>query len=70
MEKGDDAAPSDRLRAANDNGPVPEPPDMDVDAALTRIAQAIGRHIARQHIRARKAANDNERDGTSPPAGP
>ena len=60
MEKGDDAARPGRLHAANDNGPVSEPPDVDVDAALTRIAQAIGRHIARQHVRARRAANDNE----------
>jgi hypothetical protein len=27
---------------------------------LTRIAEAIGRHIAREHINARKAANDND----------
>lgn len=70
MEKGDDAAPPDRLTAANDNGPVTEPPGVDVDAALTRIAQAIGRHIARQHIRARKAANDNEPDKALPPTEP
>ncbi len=60
MEKGDDAAPPDRLRPANDNEPVQQPPDIDVEAALTRIAEAIGRHIAREHIRARRAANDNE----------
>jgi hypothetical protein len=60
MEKGDDAAPPDRLRAANDNEPDIRPPTLDVEAALTRIAEAIGRHIAREHIRARKAANDNE----------
>jgi hypothetical protein len=43
---------------------------VDVDAALTRIAEAIGRHIARQHIRERKAANDNEPGQALPPAGP
>ncbi|MBB4148067.1 hypothetical protein N5J77_21075 [Sphingobium yanoikuyae] len=60
MEKGDDAAPPDRLRPANDNEPAQQPPDIDVEAALTRIAEAIGRHIAREHIRAWRAANDNE----------
>jgi hypothetical protein len=64
MEKGDDAAPPDHLAAANDNEPAADPAitpvTTDVDAALTRIAEAIGRHIARQHIRARRAANDNE----------
>ncbi len=59
MEKGDDAAPPDRLRAANDNEPDTRPPALDVEAALIRVAEAIGRHIAREHIRARKAANDN-----------
>ncbi|EZP84339.1 hypothetical protein BV97_00090 [Novosphingobium resinovorum] len=59
MEKGDDAAPPDRLRAANDNEPDTRPPALDVEAALTRVAEAIGRHIAREHIRARRAANDN-----------
>lgn len=62
MEKGDDAAPPDRLCAANDNEPDARPPALDVEAALTRIAEAIGRHIAREHVRARKAANDNERE--------
>ncbi|MCI4590420.1 hypothetical protein MOK15_09970 [Sphingobium sp. BYY-5] len=70
MERGDDATRPDRLSAANDNGPDGGPPDVDVDAALTRIAQAIGRHIARQHIRVRKAANDNEGEAGLPPAGP
>lgn len=50
----DDARPARRCCAANDNDPVA------VDAALTRIAEAIGRHIAREHIRTRKAANDNQ----------
>jgi hypothetical protein len=60
MEKGDDAGQPDRLRAANDNEPGARPPALDVEAALTRIAEAIGRHIAREHVRARNAANDNE----------
>ncbi|KAB2855674.1 MAG: hypothetical protein F9K41_08410 [Sphingopyxis terrae] len=53
----EDGAPRRRcgLLAANDNDLAPEM----VDAALTRIAEAIGRHIAREHINARKAANDN-----------
>jgi hypothetical protein len=70
MEKGDDAARPDRLAAANDNELAPDTPNVDVDAALTRIAEAIGRHIARQHIRACKAANDNELGGSSPSAEP
>ena len=60
MKKDDDEATGHRIAAANDNGVVTEPPDMDVEAALTYIAEAMGRHIARQHIRARTAANDNE----------
>jgi hypothetical protein len=64
MEKGDNAAPPHRLSAANDNGTGTEPPSVDIDAALIRIAQAIGRHIARQHIRVCRAANDNEPEGT------
>ncbi|MEC3910420.1 hypothetical protein U5A82_07980 [Sphingobium sp. CR2-8] len=64
MEKGDNAAPPNRLTAANDNGTGTEPPSVDIDAALIRIAEAIGRHIARQHIRACRASNDNEPKGT------
>ncbi|CAN5414831.1 hypothetical protein BH11PSE5_BH11PSE5_07810 [soil metagenome] len=59
MKEDDKEAPTDRLTAANDNEPHTQSPAIDVDAALTRIAEAIGRHIARQHIRARTAANDN-----------
>ncbi|MBL8646490.1 MAG: hypothetical protein JNL46_04495 [Sphingosinicella sp.] len=55
-----DEAPGPAPSVANDNA-VPLDP-ADVDAALTRIAEAIGRHIARKHIRARKAANDNDGD--------
>ncbi|MBA4750879.1 MAG: hypothetical protein H2055_01445 [Sphingopyxis sp.] len=52
-----DKSPRSRaLTAANDNSLDP----AAVDAALTRVAEAIGRHIAREHIRARKAANDND----------
>jgi hypothetical protein len=59
----DDAAGPGRPIIANDNGPVLDP--AAVEAALDRIAEAIGRHIAREHIRARRAANDNksENDG-------
>ncbi|NML10679.1 hypothetical protein HHL08_11040 [Sphingobium sp. AR-3-1] len=64
MEKGDNAAPPNRLTAANDNGTGTEPPSVDIDTALIRIAEAIGRHIARQHIRACRAANDNEPKAT------
>ncbi len=53
----DDAPRASRFTAANDNDVV-DP--AAIDAALRRIAEAIGRHIAREHIRARKAANDNE----------
>lgn len=62
--KKDDAKGSPSVTAANDNDAVPDP--VAVDAALTRIAEAIGRHIAREHIRARKAANDNEPDQENP----
>lgn len=53
----DDAPQPNRFTAANDNGVAGDP--IAIDAALTRIAKAIGRHIAREHIRARKAANYN-----------
>lgn len=54
----DDAKSAQRGCVANDNG---QGVDTDaVDAALTRIAEAIGRHIAREHIHAREAANDND----------
>ena len=57
MQEGD-ARPEPGCIAANDNEPVLRAEQVDV--ALTRIAQAIGRHIAREHIRTRNAANDNE----------
>lgn len=70
MKRDDDAATLQRLVAANDNGPATEAPGVDVDAALTHIAEAIGRHIARKHIRASRAANDNEAGGDAPPSAP
>lgn len=54
----DDPLPKGAIAAANDNTPMLRA--AQVDAALTRIAEALGRHIACEHIRARKAANDNE----------
>lgn len=54
----DDAPQTPRWIAANDNDATSDP--ATIDATLTRIAEAIGRHIAREHIRAGKAANDNE----------
>ena len=56
--KTDDAPRSRPITPANDNHFVLDP--VAIDAALTRIAESIGRHIAREHIRARKAANDND----------
>ena len=57
MEKGDDALPRKRLVAANDND---APLSPEADAALTVIARAIGRQLAREAMRAMQAANDNE----------
>ena len=57
MQK-DDVPLAPHFAAANDNPPVLRA--AEVDAAVTRIAEAIGRHIAREHIRVRRAANDNE----------
>lgn len=54
----DDARPEPSFVPANDNEPVLH--RAQVDAALLRIADAIGRHIAREHIRlaeARRAAS-------------
>lgn len=56
-----DEAPGPIAAVANDNAFSLDP--AGVDAALTRIAEAIGRHIARQHLRSLNAANDN--DGAS-----
>lgn len=54
----DDAQSESAIAPANDNASVLR--TTAVDAALTRIAETIGRHIAREHIRALRAANDNE----------
>lgn len=64
--KKDDAPRSRPLTPANDNDA--DPRAEKVDAALTRIAEAIGRHIAREHIRVRNAANDNEAPSKKPTA--
>lgn len=65
MKKGK-ARGSRPVTAANDDDIVSDP--VVIDAALTRIAEAIGRHIAREHIRARRAANDNEAAPKNPKA--
>lgn len=57
MKEGDSPRPCP-IVAANDNAAALDP--AAVDAALTRIAEAVGRHIAREHIRTLYAANDNE----------
>lgn len=64
--KRDEAGGSRTVMAANDNDNVSDP--LVIDAVLIRIAEAIGRHIAREHINARKAANDNEAAPENPKA--
>lgn len=59
----EDDTPPVRPRAANDDEP-PFIASAQVDAALIRIAQAIGRQIARERISAQRAANDNGAMGT------
>lgn len=54
----DDARPERSIVPVNDNAPVLR--TAEVDAALARIAEAIGRHIAREHVRVLRAANDND----------
>ena len=56
MEKDDDVPARERLTAANDND---TPPSPKMGAALTIIARAIGRQIARDMMRTTHAANDN-----------
>ncbi|MGC4252633.1 MAG: hypothetical protein QM605_14500 [Sphingobium sp.] len=52
------APPADtRPVAANDNLP---PISKEAQAALDRIARAIGRHIARELMGVQQAANNNE----------
>lgn len=65
MKKGK-ACGSGPVTAANDNDIVSDP--VVIDAALIRIAEAIGRHIAREHIRAHRAANDNDAAPKNPKA--
>lgn len=60
----DDAQSEGAVVPANDNAPALR--TAAVDAALTRLAEAIGRHIAREHIHARRAANDNHTDKGRP----
>ncbi len=55
--KEDETPRSRPVTAANDDEIAPDP--VAIDTALSRIAEVIGRHIAREHIRAKKAANDN-----------
>ncbi|HJS10007.1 hypothetical protein [Sphingopyxis sp.] len=64
--KKDEARGSRLVTAANDNDIVSDP--VVIDAALIRIAEAIGRHIAREHVNARKAANDNDAAPKNPNA--
>ncbi|MCT2399602.1 hypothetical protein [Novosphingobium mangrovi (ex Huang et al. 2023)] len=65
MAKDEDRPDRSRV-AANDNAGHVSP--TEADAALTRIAEAIGRHIAREHIRKRREANDNDLGRQLPPA--
>ena len=60
----DGPLPKGAVVPANDNAPILRA--AQVDAALTRIAEALGRHIAREHIRVGKASNDNEPGGKNP----
>lgn len=62
----DDARREREIVPANDNAPALRA--AEVDPALTRVAEAIGRHIAREHLRVRRAANDNEAAPKNPKA--
>ncbi len=48
------------LRPANDNGPQTAEP---LDPRIVRIAQSIGRQLAREQAQLFRAANDNEPHG-------
>lgn len=49
--------PSPRLKPANDSG---SDAAAAIDPRILVIARAIGRQIAREHLEALRAANDNE----------
>lgn len=49
--------------AANDNGGRAAGSE---DPRILRIAEAIGRKLARDHIKGVRAANDNDPDGLDP----
>ena len=65
MKEKEDRAAAVILPAANDNGPPGGAAGAAVDRHIRTIARAIGRHIAREQIRAwaqerrQQAANDN-----------
>jgi hypothetical protein len=53
----------DTLHPANDNAPAAAAP---VDPRILRIAQAIGRQLAREWVESQAAANDNAPSPPSP----
>lgn len=65
MASDDAPVPAGHPEAVNDNNAPngsPRPDvlrDSKVEAALTQIAQAIGRHLARDALRGMRADNDN-----------
>ncbi|WP_420404257.1 hypothetical protein [Nisaea sp.] len=65
MKEKEDLAAAVNPPPANDNGPE-HGAAQEAERHLDTIARAIGRHIAREHIRAweqerrKRAANDNE----------
>ena len=58
--RAESEASSPPLKPANDNGAESAVP---VDPRILTIARAIGRYIARQQLKASKAANGNEFPG-------
>jgi len=67
MGSDDAPVPAGHPDAANDNDAANAPPrapaplSPKIEAALRQIAQAIGRHLARETIHDMRACNDNER---------
>ncbi len=59
IEDEERAADDEQPRAANDNGKGKVRPR--IDAAVIRIAQLIGRQMAREEFERLNAANDNHR---------